>query len=161
MDTMRSTNILSDDHLKAIGLVTAEWATLEYFLHAAIWALADIENAGRGNAITDHLRAPALAQAFDSLAYDKFGDSKDYEHIRGLSKEIGHLYGERNRYAHAHWEPGNRPWEAARLNRRYQKRLAAGYDQISAEDIENVAQGISDLTRKIVKVLNDNWPAKW
>ncbi len=137
---MRTQTILTDEHLKAIGLVTAEWAELEYYLHATIWALADFKSPGRGNAITDHLRAIQLSHALESMAKDRFGESPDYDNIKDIGREIRRLYNERNKYAHAKWQKYKSDDKVYRLNRRHEKRLMAAWDAIGVDEIVKVAQ---------------------
>jgi len=159
---MRTQAILSDEHLHAIGLVTAEWAELEYYLHATIWALAGMQNPGRGNAITDHLRAQQLSQALESVALDRFEQSPEYDEIQSLCKEIRHQYEERNKFAHAKWQIDHIDNQVYRLNRRKRKRLSAGWEPYAVSDILTVAKEISHLTDRLDELFfrykPDTWP---
>lgn len=158
---MRTQNILTDEHLQAIGLVTAEWAELEYYLHATIWALAETKSPGIGNAMTDHLRAVQLSNVLESIGYDRFGKSPEYEDIRTISKEIRRLYDERNKYAHAKWQKYGSDNQVYRMNRRHQKRLSAGWDAVNVKEIIKIAQEISDLTAQLDRLFFAHEPETW
>ena len=158
---MNIQSVLTDEHLHAIGLVTAEWAELEFFLHATIWAIADIDNPGRGNALTDHLRAQQLSHALESVALDRIGESPEYDDIKSMCTEIRRLYGERNKYAHAKWQIDNVDHQVYRLNRRHQKRLVAGWDAIGVKEIQSVAHEISDVTARLDRLFFQYKPDSW
>lgn len=158
---MKTQSILTDEHLHAIGLVTTEWANLEYFLHATIWAIADIDNPGRGNALTDHLRAQQLTDALESVAFDRFKESPEYDEIKSMCTDIRRLYGERNRYAHAKWQIDSVDNQVYRLNRRSEKRLVAAWDAVGVKEIQGVAHEISDVTAQLDRLFFQYKPDSW
>ena len=157
---MKTQSVLTNEHLHAIGLVVTEWANLEYFLHATIWAVADIDNAGRGNALTDHLRAQQLSHALESVAFDRLGKSTEYDDIKSVCKEIRRLYDERNKFAHAKWQVDNID-QVYRLNRRNQMRLVAAWEPIGVAEIQNVVHEITDVVVQLYRLFFQYRPDSW
>ncbi len=70
--------ILSDSHLKAIGLVAAEWSYTEVFLESLIWEVAGLDNE-RGYAMTTHVQSETRLFMLEALA--RYTHSKQHNQV--------------------------------------------------------------------------------
>lgn len=96
-----ASKVLSEEHLKAIGLVAAEWSYTEVFLEQLIWEVASLEDFG--SAITTHIssenRLDILASVTDLISLDESVKNRIYSLIATI-KELRPL---RNNIVHSVW----------------------------------------------------------
>ena len=103
MSEIISEQHFSDEHLKAIGMVTIEWSMLEYMMERTIWTLANV-HPSKGACFTTKLSTRPAISVLKSLAGEYFGkDSDNHKKLIKLANDIGLRADERNSIAHAKW----------------------------------------------------------
>lgn len=95
---------LTEPHLKAIGLVVAEWAWAEKALELVIWSLLGIEK--MGGAVTTHLSSEVRLNIIETVVRDLLKEKDTEKLLSRILKNIAtfrKLRTERNNIAHALW----------------------------------------------------------
>lgn len=92
---------LSDDELRLIGLITAQWANLEHTLYEASNAIAEQLGTTAHKDIED-ISFDKRLRAFRDLA--KEAPIEDANHIRKLSDHIANLKDDRHKITHGLWD---------------------------------------------------------
>ncbi len=95
-------NVLTDNHLKAIGLVAAEWSWTEMCLENLIWEIAEI-NHYKGYAITTHLPSETRINILSALAHIGLANAALQKELNAIVARIRQLRTERNNIVHAIW----------------------------------------------------------
>ncbi len=108
MGTPLAKSILSEGHLKAIGLVAAEWSYTETFLESLIWEVAGLDHE-RGYAITTHLQSETRIFILESLADTRIPNATIKADIKKVVAEIRRLRTDRNNIVHSLWMSPNPP----------------------------------------------------
>jgi hypothetical protein len=93
--------ILSESHLKAIGLVAAEWSYTEVFLESLIWEVGDLHE--RGYAITTHIQSETRLFMLEALAETRVPSGATKAEIKKVVAEIRRLRTDRNNIVHSLW----------------------------------------------------------
>jgi len=93
---------LSDDHLKAIGLVAAAWSRLELTLQHAVWMAAKLDSVALGPAITSHLTVRSLLDIWET-AVTHLGHTAQWQQLKDLRGRVESLQTLRNQIIHGLW----------------------------------------------------------
>lgn len=95
-------SILTDNHLKAIGLVAAEWAYGEMWLESIIWHFAKIDNV-TGYAITTHIGSETRINIIETLADTRLTNPTLKAELKAVIARVRDLRTERNNIIHSLW----------------------------------------------------------
>lgn len=159
---------LTDEHLRAIGLVAVRWSTFESELSSIIWHIANLR-ALRGYAVTAHLSERARVDMCNALADNTFGWSPVAAELRShLNHVVSNIYPKRNAVVHATWgyspEQGKSdtlPVKArGEIKLGPRKAYAATDIEAIAVEIEEAVAKLEAIRRKITELLPtlSNWP---
>jgi hypothetical protein len=100
----------TDDRLKAIGMVAAEYSYLESIVETAIWALAEIQDDDIGRAITTHVRMGdrlnVLLTLFRLRRPADVNGADDLKKLRNRIMGDGGVAPQRNDLVHGLWGSG-------------------------------------------------------
>lgn len=94
--------ILTNNHLKAIGLVAAEWAYVELYLEGFIWEIANIDDR-RGHAITTHIPSETRINILETLADTRLINPAHKRELKVIVDRIRKLRTARNNIVHSLW----------------------------------------------------------
>lgn len=95
-------SVLTENHLKAIGLVAAEWSWTELCLENLIWEIAEISNA-KGYAITTHVPSETRINILSTLAHIGLANAALNNELATTVARIRKLRTERNNIVHSLW----------------------------------------------------------
>lgn len=140
--------VLTPPFKEAIGHVAEQFSLLEDFMNQAIFGLLKTSQK-TGRAVTSRLQFNTRADMLQALALEVLQDEGSKRQIVGLIRKIKPLAEERNNLMHAIW---GGPLENGKMLRiKY-----TGYGEVkfvkkemSAEDIQRVASGISHTTAEL------------
>jgi len=93
---------LTDSHLKAIGLVAAEWSYTELCLESLIWEIAGIRG-NKGYAITTHIASETRINILSTLADTGLTNDDLKKDLTKIVARIRALRTERNNIVHSLW----------------------------------------------------------
>src|SRR5712692_2151964 len=93
---------LSQNHLKAIGLVAAEWSYTEMCLEHLIWEMAGLDNQ-RGYAITTHVPSETRMHILETLADTRLPNDALKKKLKTTVADLRTPRMERNNIVHALW----------------------------------------------------------
>lgn len=136
---------LTDEHLRGIGLITAEWSRLENILEMLIWLLAKLDF-GLGPIVTTHMTFPLRMNVLRTLCHKTYADSSTHEEAKILIKRIEASKVQRDRIAHAHWhKPGRKKASVFATQVKARKELLFISEDMSIADLEEIAENITEL----------------
>jgi hypothetical protein len=152
---------LSDEFLKQLGRVTANFATLEFYLAFAVTGLIGPEQA-IGQMITSEMSFKAKLALLNSLL--KFKLSAQHKPVAGCEAElidlvrvITNIEGKRNHYMHSAWvlADGQDPDKPTRLKitAKQKKGLHQYSEDVGAEDLQAFADEIRAAAEKMTPLL--------
>ena len=155
----RLTSNLLQRQYAAIGKVACEWSHVEQQLQQFVTAIAKIPEE-TGLKITTELGAVTLLNMILALAHDpgKNDDSQApiYNAVLAIRPRIDYLRGRRNYYVHRDWTKiPSMPKIMIGANIKAEGKLVYGLEKTAAEDLEQVAEEISGLRRKLLEILLD------
>jgi len=154
---------LTQEHLKAIGLIVTEWSWVEHSIELIIWELAQIDP-DKGRSITTHIQSETRLHILSSLTDSLIHDHNIKKQISQLADKVRKLRGERNNITHALWLKMRPQGLISKLMKLPQKgRFVPSTVKITAKgkvefttkpftaaEIRDVAQRMSDLLDEIV-----------
>jgi len=95
-------HFLTENHLKAIGLVVAEWSYTELFLEYLIWEIAQLDDY-QGPAITTHLASETRIHILETLADTGLHNKTHKTELKDIVNRLRDLRTKRNNIVHAIW----------------------------------------------------------
>lgn len=150
-----SRTTLTKEQLAAIGTVAVESTYCEQWVEDLIWAFLDVEE-DQGRWITHNMQMNARLELLHNLASPRLSHPSR-EEFADLIARLKTANQQRNLIIHGDWKPREinllrallemTPREPALATKKKPKGTAA---IISADDIESVAQAISNLTGELV-----------
>ncbi len=146
---------LSDPILRNMGLVTARWGVLEAHLEFLILRFQEID-LNTGLLLTANLSFRAKADLLLTFAAEKgFADDENSK-LKTLVREAERLYGKRNMVAHSAWFPTDNPLVAKVRGIRTRGKLVVTDDEISANDLQAIADEIHALGADLLDFMDRN-----
>jgi hypothetical protein len=146
---------LGDDHLKAIGRVTANWTMIEYTLERYIWFQVSMGH-DVGKCLTTHMSYPQRLQAVLTLCHDTFMSYRK-EQVEALRKFADRMtkgpYAKRNDIVHATWEADEETGAATIAKRTARVELKEMPLPYTVEQIESIAREIEDAFCELNRLL--------
>jgi hypothetical protein len=144
---------LTDEHLKAIGLVAVNWTYIENLLSSIIWDICNLRH-NRGIAITTHLSERSRKDICNALAHETFrGHPEEQELKSHLQYVFDDLYPKRNKIIHASWGYSATPGTSDILPIRARGQVKIGpRESLSAEDITAIADEIEQAVNKLEQI---------
>lgn len=145
--------MVTDDYLKAIGLVISQWSTMEVILEQAIWQSARLRN-DLGRIMTTQLQAQGkmdLLQTILSHTKPPLGErfKKVAEYIRDC------LLGKRNIVAHGHWSqftPMEQHAHVSKFSARGKFVSLGG--PITLDELRSLARDIADVSCWLMELVS-------
>lgn len=160
MEKLSIQEVLSDEHLKAIGSVIAEWAFLEKHL---LYMLVEIVIEKQPESYDEY--APYLILA-TGMKYDTMlGLIRTYVCLRAknaveeydkIYQKIRDIAVRRDTIAHASWRKGSNPELAYTTPMKSVRKLQSSPQQYTAEQITGIAREISSLHKSLKQFLLDH-----
>lgn len=150
---------ISDDQLKALGRLTAEFSLLEFMIASLVWWLSGDQASAM--ILTTHLPFKRLRQAAEALARAKMKtNTAALDEIKKIMKRASDHEKDRNRLIHSIWMrlpgvPGG-PAPApggplSRLKMTANRKFEVQLEAFPADDINRVADKIGQTTRDVVR----------
>lgn len=146
-----------ENHLKAIGLITVNFAILENEIAFAIWFLLGLDQQV-GQIITAEQSFKNLAALFSSLYRNKTNDPKAIEELNKLMKKVTQVEEKRNKIMHSVWAEGDTHVSITRFKTtaKISKGLTNQFEQITVEDLNKIADEIAEAAGEIQEFLIRN-----
>jgi hypothetical protein len=152
---------VSDDHYRAIGQVTANWAALEAIISSAIWQIGEIQDEVGVCMTSQIFTYDAKINALVSLLETRGGFEVVIKHINKFHEKTRGLSKLRNRIVHDPWVGDAKTGEAMRLELSSNKTLIMGYVKMTTKTLDelrdNIDKAISDF-QIIIKPAIDRYP---
>ena len=150
------TSAVLPDLLPSIGSVSVNYRLLEMYIEMGIWKLLGdekIQNVGK--IVTSELNVLKLINLIGSLHTELCKDSKLREEFQDLLKEIDEVRIKRNKIIHEIAGTG-KSGNAIMLTKRVKnpKGLKQKVYHISKEEIEKVADSISELSFRLISFVS-------
>ncbi len=138
--------IISDRHLRAIGLIAVIWSGIEQAMEIAICGLYSID-LNRGLVLTANIGFRSRVDLLRILAKNgAIRDKRDAAICLGLLTRIEKAYVTRNEAVHGGWGPSPDPTKARRMSIRARgSQLRCVSEDVSAEELEASVQKIGIL----------------
>jgi len=165
MTTARSLvkHTLTERHLKAIGLVSAEWSWTELCLEQLVWEVAQMDSP-IGQVFTAHSSADARLNMLLTLSHLMQVDPDAQADLLTLAGRMKELKEQRNRVVHALWmspRPATGGLISSAMKRRRKpvplsfrviarRKVVFSTKPIPAKEIEEVAQRIAHLSHDMM-----------
>jgi hypothetical protein len=156
-----SKSALTDEHLRAIGLIAAEWSVLEITLEAVLMHFF-ADDWERGRILTVEMSNTARINAILSLAqlerdsvqpmpFELHRITADqFEQLRMLCSKFDSLRSQRNSVIHAYWtDPETREEGAKYLRVTARRQLKVSTNSFSALQLDALAAEIAQLRNEI------------
>jgi hypothetical protein len=145
-------------HFAALGLVAANWATLEYQMQKAIWALANLDE-HQGACITIQIGNSArLMNALLSLLACKGAEEKALTRLRKFAEKLHSKQEKRNRIIHDQWflrNDGRGGLKPMRYTVTARKKLSIGFVDEPQDNLLKFAHEIEELCNTFYQLLDD------
>jgi len=146
---------LSEEHLTAIGRVTAYFSLLENIANVLIADLLGLQSEDDVVSVTAHMMFLGKIQLITTLASTRFDDNKELKDlINEIIKEMDEANQKRNKIVHATWiyhSPKNN--ESGVLRRTARGKLKTSLEGFTPEQINEVVTLIATTTGKIQQFL--------
>jgi hypothetical protein len=100
--------VMPDDHLKAIGMITYKHATLDYAMENVIWGLLGLDILD-GRCLTPHIAARVRMDIIKSLVHQHFSQTtpEAITKLAAISSRMDAVTKSRNDSVHGLWVKGN------------------------------------------------------
>jgi hypothetical protein len=146
MAKMTSSASIYKDHLKAIGLITVNFAMLESAVASCAWLLLGL-NQVKGQIITAELSFKGLVALYSSLYRDGTHDSIKLAELDRLIKRVKQAENKRNVITHSLWMMGNSEKTITRTKTtaKISKGLKHQFEQLTVEGLNGIADEIADI----------------
>jgi hypothetical protein len=151
---------LSDDHLKAIGRVAANWTMIEHTLERYIWFMVSM-GYEVGMCLTTHMSFPQRLQAVLTLSHDMFGSitRPQFEALKKFAGgQLNEVYGKRNNIVHAVWQADEETGEPIIAKRTARIELKETPLPYTPPQVEAIAKEIEDVFVELNQLLLDLEP---
>lgn len=147
---------LTDDHIRAIGLVAVRWAEIEHTMSEIIWDLVDMRLPS-AHAITAHLGERTRANMCNALAQAVIGTRAPAKSLRvQLQHIIDTLYPERCKIVHSTWGASHEAGKSEILPINARGKLNMGPRlHYSADDISAIAEKIMDANTGLCAIRDE------
>jgi hypothetical protein len=135
-----------DDHLKAIGQITVNFALLESTLAFLVWDLIGSDQR-LGQIITAELSFRSIQALASSIFRHKCEHDEQIGELEHLLKRISDAEAKRNQIIHSIWAAGDTAEKITRI--KYTAKIKKGFDvkfeQYTAVHLMEIADEISEL----------------
>lgn len=150
MDYFKNSAGLTDEHLKAIGLVAVNWSHIESTLSSIIWDIAKLRTM-RGRAITTHLSEKTKGDMCLALANETFrGHPEEAELKEHITMILNQLHQKRNTIIHGLWGYSSNSGASDVLPIRARGKVSVGpRKSFSPDDILEIANDIEAAALKL------------
>jgi hypothetical protein len=141
---------VSNEHLRAIGQITVNFANLEGAISFFVWEL--ISNDQRfGQIITAELSFRNLVGLLSSIYKYRANNQGQIIKLEELLNRALHVEEQRNLIIHSQWAAGSKPETITRLKTtaKKSKGLTHQFEQLKIEDLDKIADIISDVDVEI------------
>lgn len=142
---------LQDDHLRAIGMVIAQWAQVDSLLLAAVCEIAGFPR-DTGFIVINRQDARTKIGLLRTLVTEYHPDYVDQ--FSDLADRLNKAYGKRNDYAHLRWEKGQKKGTISPVGAKTVGKLSIAKGEITANDIEQFARDLWMLGNELLAFLN-------
>ena len=142
-------NNISDDHLKAIGMITVKFQKLEFSLKILLGFLLDIHNRQRiTNILTSGMPFKNILEVLSALSKEvKFHRISDLDLLIKKAKQVEEI---RNQIIHSLWTYSGRL--KTKINN---KRLVHKFEEYSPDELMNIANMIDKIDSAIMSITAD------
>jgi hypothetical protein len=139
-----------DEHLKAIGLITVNFALLENQIAFAIWFLIGLDQQ-TGQIITAELSLKGLVALFCSLYRNKTNDPSAINELNDLMKKVTQAEEKRNVIMHSVWAAGDTEKTITRFKQtaKTKKGLQNQFEQMTVEKLNEIANEIAEAAAEV------------
>lgn len=146
--------MVNDEYLKALGLVVANFSSLEFYLSALIWALIDSE-LNIGKSITSEMSFNQKVKLFVSLYRIKIDSVNKGSDIKELITSLGDVEKDRNRIIHSSWLIDEKNTEVTRyrISAKCKRGLLNEFEDFDVLKLNRIANSISNVTKKINELI--------
>ncbi len=154
MGKMMSSVSTYDNHLKAIGLITVNFALLQSQIEFAIKFLLGTDQRV-GQIITAELSFKNLLALFSSLYRFRTQDAKAIEKLKRLIKKIDQAEKKRNTVIHSLWAGSNTQEAIVRFKTtaKVSRGLTNQFEEVSVDYLNMIADEIAEVTDEIIRLL--------
>ncbi len=146
---------LSQEHITAIGRVTAYFSLLEQHANALIADLLELKSRDDVISVTAHMNASSKIQLIKTLGSTKFKDKKELDELlKEAIRDLDTANRERNDIVHAHWyyySPSKN--ESGRLKQTARGVIKTELEGYTPDQINTIAANIFVATGKIQQFL--------
>lgn len=140
MPTFPLQSVLSDDHLRAFGLIIAQWASLEALLGVALREICHLESEG-GILVTTGMDYRVVTGMLQTAVRRRF-PKEDADFFDKLMVKLGKLKDARDIIAHKRWEPGEKPGFIAPIGLKTLGTLKILTGEVNLDGLTQVAEKI-------------------
>ena len=146
---------LSEDHITAIGRVTAYFSMLEIIADTLISDLLGLQSEEDTISVTAHMMFSNKIQLLKTLASTRFEEDQELKaFLADTLNDMEEAKDKRNKIAHAHWyyySPQNN--ESGLLKRTARGKLKTSLEGFTPEQINQIASLIATTTGKAQQFL--------
>lgn len=144
---MVSAASLWEDHLKAIGLITINFGTLESTIAQGVWSLLGLDQR-IGQIITAELSFKGLVALFSSLYREKNNDAKALEELNDVIKKVIQAEEKRNVISHSQWGAGDSADTITRIKTtaKISKGLRHQFENVTVSELMKIADEIAEAS---------------
>jgi len=143
----------TDDHLRAIGRVIVESATLESVIEIAIWQLLKLP-VEIGEQITNRPNLGQLTKILLCILPRVFKKDDDKKAFEPIEKELKTIVGIRNHLAHAYWAFGTQKNSPISMSYRSENgEIIPRTKKWRADEIERIAARIATVGNEFIYYL--------
>jgi hypothetical protein len=137
-----------DEHMRAIGVLTVNFACLEEYLSDCISMLIG-QGDSVGKTITSELSFKQLIHILGSLYKVKVSDVAKIEKLDDLLKRAFAIEQERNIIIHSWWNWSREPEQIVRVKHTAKRVLKSNSQNMTASDIWDIANEVSHICRDV------------
>lgn len=153
---VRPKEILSDAHLRAIGLIAHRWSILESATEAAIWGLLSLDHS-QGKNVTPHIALRVRLEIIEALArrYFQHTEPNTIKNIKAAINRINQIKPKRDNAIHGMWQRGESEDKARRFIIKARGKFVVTWETLSAADLLAVADEIDEVSNQFLAVFYD------
>jgi len=142
----------SDEHLRALGKITTNFAMLEEVVSVCIWGLIG-EEQRLGRVITTELSFSRKVDLLSSLYRYRINSAEKLSELNELLNQLALAEEKRNSITHSHWGAGSTKQTITRIKATAKRGagLKFQFEKMNVDDLNEIADFIAKLAYTVLK----------